>query len=53
MKKNKIKEENEQIALDDWKRALIGMDETLKLAQVNIRQLERVVNNIRARVGEV
>jgi hypothetical protein len=48
MNKRKIREvENERIALDDWRQALIHMDATLKTAQTSVRELERVVINIR------
>jgi hypothetical protein len=50
MNKRKPKED-EQAVLNDWKRALIAMDDTLRTAQTSIRQMERAVRNIRARVG--
>ncbi len=47
---NKRKPKDESIAQTDWRRALIDMDTTLKTAQTQVRHLERVVRNIRARI---
>jgi hypothetical protein len=44
--------ENEQAVLNNWRKALSEMDATLKDAQICVRQLERVVTDLRIRVGD-
>ena len=51
MNKRKTTEADERMALIEWKRALMSMDSTLKSAQTQVRQLERVVRTIQGRVG--
>ena len=53
MKKNKKATETDQVLSDDWKKVLMSMDVTLRTAQSQIRNLERVVSTIRERVGVV
>jgi hypothetical protein len=44
--------EDERTVLKKWSKALTGMDAALKTTQFQIRDLERIVRNILARVGE-
>jgi hypothetical protein len=48
MTKPKSKE-NQDVAVTDWRRALLELDEALKNAQIHVHKMEQVVTALRAK----